>query len=358
MDLSWPALRALLAGSAALQAALWVLGGLLAARVTDWLCRRLLRRFARYTATEFDDRLVELGRPPIVGSVLLLALWNAAAVLEPGPSVAFFVRGILCTAAVLLWALAAQHAASDLLAFVSQQQGRNRYVVPRTLPLFDMVTRAIVLGGALYLFLLAWDVNVGAWLASAGVLGIAVGFAAKDTLANLFAGVFIIADAPYKIGDWLQLENGLRGRVEEIGLRSTRLLTRDDVAVIIPNAELANSRVVNESGGATPRCRVTCAVSVAYGSDIDQVRGLLLSAARDVPEIVLDDPHVAPRVRFRSFGDSGLNLHLLVWATDPEAKGRIVDALNTAVYKTLNAARVEIPYPKRDLYVRGLPGGD
>jgi len=358
MTLSWSKIHALLAGSAVLQATLWVLGGLLAAQATNWLCRRLLRRFAHYTTTELDDRLIELGRTPIVGSVLLLMLWQAVLTLGPGPSLAFVLRGALCTIAVLLWAQAGQRAARDLLAFVSQQQGRSRYVVPRTLPLFDMATRAIVLGGAFYLFLVAWDVNVGAWLASAGVLGIAVGFAAKDTLANLFAGVFIIADGPYRIGDWLVLENGLRGRVEEIGLRSTRLLTKDDVAVIIPNAEIGSSRVVNESGGTTPRCRVTCAISVAYGSDIDEVRRLLLSAVQGLPEVVLDDPHVAPRVRFRSFGESGLNFHLLVWVMDPEAKGRVVDALNSAVYKTLNAAKIEIPYPKRDLYVRGLPGGD
>ena len=92
-----------------------------------------------------------------------------------------------------------------------------------------------------------------AWLASAGVVGIAVGFAAKDTLANLFSGVFILADAPYKIGDYIVLDaTGMRGKVTQIGLRSTRLITRDDVEVTIPNSIMGNSQVINQSGGSTP----------------------------------------------------------------------------------------------------------
>ena len=76
-----------------------------------------------------------------------------------------------------------------------------------------------------------------------------MGFAAKDTLANLFAGVFILADAPYKIGDFIVLDGGERGRVTKIGIRTTRILTRDDVEITIPNATIANSKIINESGG-------------------------------------------------------------------------------------------------------------
>ncbi|MFT5274966.1 MAG: MscS family membrane protein [Cryomorphaceae bacterium] len=84
-----------------------------------------------------------------------------------------------------------------------------------------------------------------AWLASAGIIGIAVGFAAKDTLANLFSGVFILADSPYKLGDYVVLEDNSRGKVTQISLRSTRMLTRDDVEVTVPNSITGNTKIIN-----------------------------------------------------------------------------------------------------------------
>jgi small-conductance mechanosensitive channel len=118
-----------------------------------------------------------------------------------------------------------------------------------------------------------------AWLASAGIVGIAVGFAAKDTLANLFSGVFIMADAPYKIGDYVVLDTGERGEITHIGIRSTRMRTRDDVEVTVPNSIMGNTKIINESGGPYEKYRIRVKVGVAYGSDIDQVEQLLMEIA-------------------------------------------------------------------------------
>ncbi len=176
----------------------------------------------------------------------------------------------------------------------------------------------------------------------------AIGFAAKDTLANLFGGIFILADAPYKVGDFVVLGSGERGEVTQIGLRSTRLLTRDDVEVTVPNAVIANAKIVNESGGPWVKERVRVKVGVAYGSDIDQVREVLMAVAAENPHVE-QDPE--PRVRFRAFGDSGLDFELLAWVREPVLRGRVLDALNTEVYKRFAAAGIEIPYPKRDVYL-------
>ncbi len=143
-----------------------------------------------------------------------------------------------------------------------------------------------------------------AWVASAGIVGLALSFAAKDTLSNLFAGVSIIMDAPYKEGDYIILETGERGQVTEIGLRSTRILTRDDVEITIPNGIIGNGKIINEAGGPPSQHRIRAAVGVAYGSDIDQVMEVLVAVAIAHPE-VLSIPE--PRVRFRTFGDFALN---------------------------------------------------
>ncbi|HXV75770.1 MAG TPA: mechanosensitive ion channel family protein, partial [Candidatus Polarisedimenticolaceae bacterium] len=219
----------------------------------------------------------------------------------------------------------------------------------RTVPLFDNVAKILLFGAAVYVLLLTWNLDVKPWLASAGIVGVALGFAAKDTLANLFGGLFIIIDAPYKIGDFINLDTGERGQVTKIGLRSTRLLTRDDVEITLPNAQIANAKIVNESGGPSQGFRVEIRVGVAYGSDVDQVRRVLLEAAGAV-EIAAESP--TPRVRFLEMGDSALIFRVLCWVDEPVSRGICIDALNTEVYKRLRQAGIEIPFPQRELHLR------
>ncbi len=215
-----------------------------------------------------------------------------------------------------------------------------------------MSVKGILAGAAAYFLFKAWNADISAWLASAGILGIAVGFAAKDTLANLFSGVFILADAPYKIGDYVNLTGGQRGRVTHIGLRSTRILTRDDVEIILPNALIGNGMIINESGGPQVRFRLRVPVGVAYGSDVDQVEEVLLACVKDADH-VCDAP--APRVRFREFGASGLVFELLAWIDEPVFRGRVMHELNRRVYKAFYASSIEIPYAKHDVYIKNMP---
>ena len=205
---------------------------------------------------------------------------------------------------------------------------------------------------AVYIIFTAWNIDMTAWLASAGIVGIAVGFAAKDTLANLFSGFFIVADAPYKIGDYINLDSGERGRVSAIGLRSTRLMTRDDIEITIPNGVIAAAKIVNESGGPARQMRQRIPVGVAYGSDVDQVCEVLLEVGKSHPEARAQPE---PRVRMRGFGASSLDFELLVWIEHPEDGGRIRHDLLMATYKALNKAGIEIPYAKQDVYIKEMP---
>ena len=205
---------------------------------------------------------------------------------------------------------------------------------------------------AVYVIFSAWKVDMTAWLASAGIVGIAVGFAAKDTLANLFSGVFIMADAPYKIGDFVVLESGERGEITHIGIRSTRMRTRDDIEITVPNSVMGNTMIVNESGGPEEKFRIRVAVGVAYGSDIDKVRAVLMDIAL-TDENVCEDPE--PRVRFRQFGPSSLDFELLCWVEQPVLRGRVLDILNGKVYKRFIEENIEIPYSKHDLYIKQMP---
>lgn len=325
------------------------------AKVVEWIVMPLVRRFTSHTSTHIDDLIVQYLRSPLFWTLALIGIVASSSMMGIDESVRSTLVSFVLSVLILLWMLFAVRISKLLLSEASRRAKPNAMVRPQTLPLFTNIAAITIIVFAVYFMFQSWHVDMTAWLASAGIAGIAIGFAAKDTLANLFSGVFIMADSPYKIGDYVVLDDGggIRGKVTHIGIRSTRLLTRDDVEVTIPNSIMGNSKVVNESGGPHVKYRIRVAVGVAYGSDIDQVRDVLMSVARE-SETVCDQPE--PRVRFRAFGASSLDFELLCWVDNPELRGRVLDALNSAVYKRFLVEGIEIPFAKQDLYIKEMPG--
>lgn len=326
------------------------------ARLVVFLIGRSLQRLAAQTKTDLDDKIAALIQRPIFNTFffagLAIAIHNLARSLEvPDGPLNFTVR-ILMTFVVLSWLGALFPISRLLLDSLGRHQEKFHMVEERTLPLFEITMKLLLLAGGSYAVLEVWGIDPTAWLASAGVLGIAVGFAARDSLANLFAGFFIVTDAPYKLGDFIVLDSGERGRVINVGIRSTRLETRDDVEITIPNAAIANSKIVNESGGKWERERIRVKVGVAYGSDLDQVCAVLKKIPTAHKEIC-DDP--APRVRLRGFGDSSVDFELLCWIDEPVLRGRLLHEMYMEIYKTFDKEGIEIPYMKHDVYIHKMP---
>jgi len=332
-----------------LVALIFIVGSVVVAAMVDLTITRVIMRLTRKTQTDLDDKIIETLHKPLFISVVLGGAAYAGRYLKPSETVLMVADTILLTAGLLLWTSASIRIGKLVLRILSEKASDKRIVQPRTLPLFEFALKIFVVGLAVYGVLLIWKVDITAWLASAGIVGIAVGFAAKDTLANLFSGVFILADAPYKLGDYIVLESGERGMVTEIGIRSTRILTRDDVQIIVPNAVMANTKVINESGGRHVKERIRINIGVAYGSDIDKVREALLEVARQ-SELLADDPE--PRVRFREFGASSLDFQLLGWVAEPALRGRAIDELSSAIYKRFIQDNIEIPFPQRDIHIK------
>ncbi|MGD8962522.1 MAG: mechanosensitive ion channel [Desulfobacterales bacterium] len=220
--------------------------------------------------------------------------------------------------------------------------------------LVRLITRLVTL---VLLFVLLWNtsdylgMSFTAVFASAGIVGLGVALAARETLANFFGGISIFMDRPFKTGDYIVLDTGERGRVSEVGLRSTRILTRDDIQISVPNSLMTSTKVINESAP-QPRFRVRVKVGVAYGSDVDQVEETLLSVAGQNNLVTLVPE---PRVRFRQFGDSALEFELLCWARRPEDQGRLIHELNYQIYNEFAAASIEIPFPQRDVHLKPQP---
>jgi small-conductance mechanosensitive channel len=320
-------------------------------KLADLIISRVIVKIVSRSSSEFDDKLVALLHRPIFITFVLIGLALATRRLELPESPAFVTLGILRTIAIVVW-YNFLNGVMHLLLNAVRRGPRVRRMHSSILPLAETVLKVILLALAVYFLFLAWNINVTAWIASAGIVGLALSFAAKDTLSNLFAGVSIVADAPYKTGDYIILDTGERGMVTHIGLRSTRILTRDDVEITIPNGIIGNSKIINEAGGPSTKHRIRVSVGVAYGSDIDQVIETLEGVAAEHEEIC-EVPN--PRVRFRRFGDSSLDFELLCWIDQPVDRGRLTHELNCAVYKAFARDKITIAFPQLDLHVQTMP---
>ncbi len=321
------------------------------ALVFNFVIIHYLKRVFPKTISVDSDYVFNLLKRPLFVSLIIIGLAEATLVLRVPDNVLFTTTSFLKTIAIIIWVHFTIKLAKFLLNKISGGE-KGQLVQKNTLPLFSNLAIIIIIAAAAYFLLISWDIDVSVWLASAGIAGIALSFAAKDTLANLFAGVFILADAPYKLGDYIVLDSGERGQVTHIGIRSTRLLTRDDVEVTVPNSIMGNAKITNEAGGPSMKHRIRVKIGVAYGSDVDQVRKVLERVAVDNQKVCKIP---APRVRFRGFGSSSLDVELLCWVDMPVLRGLVLDQLYTAVYKQFMELKIEIPYTKQDVYIKSMP---
>jgi len=336
-----------------LQGSAVIVATLLFASIFSWLIFKFLKFLTSKTKSYVDDRLLNIARPPIYYSLLITGISTGINMMPLSEKMTNYLIFGFKSLGVVIWMIALIRIAKIILQQLAWGgSSKARLIQPQTLPLFDNMSKLVIVAIAVYIVFQIWGIDMTAWLASAGIVGIAVGFAAKDTLANLFSGVFILADTPYKIGDYIVLDGEQRGKVTHIGLRSTRLITRDDVEVTVPNSIMGNSKVTNQSGGPNPKFRTRVKVGVAYGTDIDKVEEILMDIAKNEP-LVSQSPE--PRVRFRVFGASSLDFELLCWIQEPELRGRALHKLNSAVYKRFNEEGIEIPFAKQDLYIKELP---
>jgi len=332
---------------------------LTASGLTASLVRRLFARtlhdLAAKSRSELDDIFVSaLGRP-LALSVILIGIWAAQSiVMEPGTP-RNILGSVLQSVAVIVWASTGLRLSGQVLDLVSQVGTGDSVIHSRVQPVLDLGVKALMVALGAYGLLLAWGVDLTAWLASAGIVGVVVGLAAQDSLANLFAGMSVAVDSPYHIGDFIELGDGRCGRVTDIGFRSTRILTEDAVEITVPNSVMASASIVNWTGGPAVRRRISVAVGVGYGSDPDEVSDILVRVAGETKGVITDVPAAAPTAHLRNFGDSSLDFVLLFWIDQPETRFPIQDAVNRGIVREFAKAGIEIPFPKRDVTI--LDGG-
>ncbi|MFC7140351.1 mechanosensitive ion channel family protein [Halosimplex aquaticum] len=311
--------------------------------LSAWLIRVggdvAIKRLTRRIPGDVDAVIFRSVHPAVYVTVVLVGSYLGIRLLVDVPAWIDPSKAGMQTLVTVVWAIQLARMGRGVSAELTSDDAVGNQMAP----IFQNVWTAFLLGASAFLVLWYWRVDVTPLLASAGVLGIVVGLAARDTIANLFGSIALYADETYKVGDFVVLESGERGRVEDISIRSTVLRTRDDLLVTVPNSVLNTATITNESSPERER-RVRISVGVAYGSDADHVEETLRSVAA-AEDVVLDEPE--PRVRFRGFGESALDVELLCWIPAPVLRGRATHRLNKAVYQAFRGEDIEIPFPQR-----------
>jgi small-conductance mechanosensitive channel len=320
-----------------------LLGSYLAAKAVSYIFEKILTRVAERTPSRLDDNLVAALRRPLTVALFLVGAFIAVHRL-PIPalwlgrldSVLYVIGVLLLTLAllrsygiVLRWYMTESKAAAS--AGITQGFG----------PLLSKLGKLVIALLAVIAILQHLGVNVASLVVSLGVGSLAVGLAAQDTLANMFAGFTLMLDRPFRVGDRIQLATGEVGDVESIGMRATHLRTQDEMFLIVPNSSLVKERLVNHSRP-TARVAVRVEVGVGYGTDLALAMRLLREAAATSPHF---DKEKEPVVFVTRFGDFAVNLQLTFWVTDYRELNAARTEAHVEIDRRLREAGIEAPSP-------------
>ena len=223
--------------------------------------------------------------------------------------------------------------------------------------IFELLARFsgfIILATAIIIALDLLGVNVMPFIAGAGVAGVAIGFAAKDTLSNLIAGILLIIDRPFEVGDRIEVWSAPAGTstwgdVIDIGLRATKIKTTDNIVIIIPNNEIMLRDIINYTT-ITEKIRVRINIGIAYDADTQMAKDIILKVADSAAWVA---KHPLPAVVVKKFGDFSVDLQLRVWIDDARKRMRTISYITDGVKTAFDEQGIEIPYPKRDIYIKG-----
>jgi small-conductance mechanosensitive channel len=326
--------------------------GILTALIINALYRWLHKR-ADLTESKIDDILLLAFGKPLIIIILVLSVYIAFRYFFVLPGDYAWIMDSRYLIAVYLliatWIVASfVHNAIRIYGRWISEKTESE-LDDRIIDILEIGAKYIIWFIGILMVLAYLEIQITPLLAGAGVAGLAVALAAQDIISNFFGGAIILVDKPFEVNDRIKID-GYLGDVVTIGPRSTRLLTVDSEMVTIPNAKLANSVVVNYARPGT-MVKITIAVSVAYGTNVEQVKSILLGIAMEAAEkseYVLRDPPAT--VFFLEFGESGLNFTLALWVRTYRVVWEAKDFVNTLIERRFAAAGIEIPF--RQIEVR------
>ena len=235
----------------------------------------------------------------------------------------------------------------------------KRLLIKKVFPRYDFdigvsqaigtIVRYVLVIVGLFIIFQTTGLDLSALGLMLGALGIGIGFGLQNVTNNFISGIIILFERPVKVGDRVELDDQLAGNISKISARSTTLITNDNIAVIVPNSDFINQRVINWSHN-NRNVRLNFPVGVSYKEDPEVIRRVLIDVADHNPG-VLKEPR--PDVLFDDYADSSLNFILRIWTSEYSDKPKVLKSqLYYEIFKKFKENNIEIPYPQRDVHIK------
>lgn len=327
-----------------------IIAGLFALWIFNLIMRHLNKRYCEQPFLKANENIFKLIRKAGHSVILILTGISFINYID-APK----MERIFYAVMILLLASFANSLVKELLPYLEQK------LVSKTSTkiddvIFDLLKRfstVIIYIAAILQALKVLGADIMPFVAGAGVAGIAIGFAAKDTLSNIIAGVLLLIDRPFEVGDRIEVwsapaNSATWGDVIDVGLRATKIQTTDNIIIVIPNNEIMMRDIINYTT-ITSEIRVRIPIGIAYDANASKAKEIINRISLEL-EWVMKEP--APKVVVKTFGDSAVNLEARVWIIDPRKRMDTISYITDRVKDEFQKEDIEIPYPKRDVYIR------
>ncbi|MCS7199894.1 MAG: mechanosensitive ion channel family protein [Caldimicrobium sp.] len=311
---------------------------------------KILQRLAKKTKVPWDEIVIDYIKRLIPLWAILLALHLSISISPIPPQFLKVINKALLIIFVISLAVGGANLVVRLVdLFLLQKTG-----VPTRVTLIEIFIKALIYSIALISILHILDINIAPFVTTLGIAGLAIGLALKDTLENFFSGIHILMARQIKPGDFIRLESGEEGIVKDINWRTTSILTQQNNLVIIPNAKLAQSKILNYT---LPEEELSLLfqIGISYESDLEQVERITLEVAKELMQThPLGVPDFEPLVRFHSFGDHSINFNVILRCKNAENRFKLIHDFIKTLYKRYQIEGIKIPYPIRTVYLHSV----
>jgi len=337
-------------GTFILNVILWIF----IAFILYYFIKIILIGLAKKTKTLFDDRLIAIVRRPFLFIIILYGAVNSVFKLHITIGLQFYILRISIFVFFIVGIYIIYKVYNETLEALAMKKGGETSMFGAVLrPILKKIGITIIIVGGFVFALSASGVEITALLAGAGVMGLVIAFAAQDTLSNFFSGIHLLLDRPFKIGDVIYLEPGNYCRVENVGMRSTRLYSIfDHELIIMPNNAVANQKIINVVKP-DAKIRKKISVSVAYGTDLKKVSKILIEIAKNHPNVI-KEKGFEPIVRLVNFGESGIDFIVSLWIDEVMNQWEVLSDVRMEIDAHFKKEHITIPFPQRTVWLNQI----
>lgn len=313
-----------------------------------WVLDTYIVKFAKRTKTKIDDVVISAIRTPVVIVFILAGMGFVLQYIKLPPDISGYIHPSLFVTVVFVIGYCIVKIVAGLIKYESIKYPG----IKTTAPVIQRVLQLVIYLICLMIIFDKLGISITPLLTTLGIAGIAVAFALQETLSNFFAGFYIMADRPIRVGDYIRLENGEDGYVSDIGWRSTKIRTLPNNIIVIPNSKLANSTITNYY---TPEKEMACLVQVgvSYNSDLEKVERVTIEVAKEVlSKTPGGNKEFQPFIRYHTFSDFSINFTVILRVNEFVDKYLVTHEFIKALHKRYKQEGIVIPFPIRTVYMK------